>query len=86
MPPEPPSRMPPRPQRAAPIAYQSAPTPEPIDPRLKFPDRVIDLYMPLALLGALFGLDQSDTWYCVCVIFLVNVATYFSLLGLRHLL
>ena len=36
-----------------------------------------------ALLGALFDLDQSDTWYCVCVIFLVNVAVYFLLLWIR---
>lgn len=33
-----------------------------------------------ALLGALFDLDQSDTWYCVCVIFLVHLAVYFLLL------
>lgn len=35
-----------------------------------------------ALLGALFDLDQSDTWYCVCVIFLVRLAVYFLLLGI----
>lgn len=33
-----------------------------------------------ALIGALFDLDESDTWYCVCVIFLVHVAVYFLLL------
>lgn len=32
-----------------------------------------------ALLGALFDLDESDTWYCFCVLFLVHVAVYFSL-------
>jgi hypothetical protein len=32
-----------------------------------------------ALLGALFDLDQSDTWYCVLVIFLVRLAVFFSL-------
>jgi len=32
------------------------------------------------LLGALFDLDQADTWYCVCVIFLVHLAVYFLLL------
>jgi hypothetical protein len=30
-----------------------------------------------AILGALFDLDQSDTWYCICVIFIVNVTVYF---------
>ena len=34
-----------------------------------------------ALLGALFDLDESDTWYCVCVIFLVRLALYFTLLA-----
>jgi len=33
-----------------------------------------------ALLGVLFDLDESDTWYCVFVIFIVNVAVYFLLL------
>lgn len=36
-----------------------------------------------ALLGALFDLDQSDTWYCVCVIFLVRLAVYFLLLWIE---
>ncbi len=31
-----------------------------------------------ALLGALFDLDESDTWYCVCVIFLVRLGVYFG--------
>jgi hypothetical protein len=35
-----------------------------------------------ALLGVLFDLDESDTWYCVWVIFLVRLAVYFTLLGL----
>jgi hypothetical protein len=30
-----------------------------------------------ALIGALFDLDQSDTWYCVMVIFVLSVALYF---------
>jgi hypothetical protein len=34
-----------------------------------------------ALLGVLFDLDESDTWYCVCVIFLVRLAVYFMLLA-----
>ena len=33
-----------------------------------------------ALLGTLFHLDESDTWYCVCVIFIINVALYFVLM------
>ena len=33
-----------------------------------------------ALLGALFDLDQDDTWYCVLVIFLVRLAVYFTLI------
>jgi hypothetical protein len=33
-----------------------------------------------ALLGTLFHLDESDTWYCVCVIFIINVALYFTLM------
>jgi hypothetical protein len=32
-----------------------------------------------ALLGALFDLDQSDTWFCVLVIFLVKVAVVVAL-------
>lgn len=32
------------------------------------------------LLGALFDLDQGDTWYCVCVIFLVHLGVYLLLL------
>ena len=35
-----------------------------------------------ALLGALFDLDQEDTWYCVCVIFLIRLAVYFTLKSL----
>jgi hypothetical protein len=35
-----------------------------------------------ALLGALFDLDQSDTWYCICVIILVRLAVYFGLLAI----
>ena len=32
-----------------------------------------------ALLGVFFDLDESDTWYCVAIIFLVNLAVYFLL-------
>jgi hypothetical protein len=34
-----------------------------------------------ALLGALFDLDESDTWYCLMVIFLVNLLVYFTIRG-----
>lgn len=39
-----------------------------------------------ALLGALFDLDQSDTWYLVMVIFIIRVAVFFAILSfiLRH--
>ncbi len=40
---------------------------------------VIDFILYFALLGALFELDESDTWYCVCVIFVIRVAFYFGL-------
>ncbi len=36
-----------------------------------------------ALLGALFKMDESDTWYCVCVIFVLNVGLYFAMQALR---
>ena len=32
-----------------------------------------------ALLGAFFELDESDTWYCVSVIFILNVALHFTM-------
>ena len=34
-----------------------------------------------ALLGVLFDLDESDTWYCVCVIFVVSLGVYFGMLA-----
>ena len=36
---------------------------------------VIGFILYFALIGALFELDQDDTWYCVMVIFLVKIAT-----------
>ena len=30
-----------------------------------------------ALLGVFFDLDESDTWYCVCITFLVSLGVYF---------
>jgi hypothetical protein len=42
----------------------------------------IEFVLYFALLGALFDLDESDTWYCVWVIFLVRLAVYFAMLGI----
>ncbi len=39
-----------------------------------------DFVLYFALLGALFDLDESDTWYCISVIFLLNLTVYFLLL------
>ena len=36
-----------------------------------------------AMLGAMFDLDESDTWYCLCVIFITFVAVYLVLVGPR---
>ena len=38
-----------------------------------------DFVVYFTLLGALFDLDESDTWYCLSVIFLVHRAVYFLL-------
>lgn len=35
------------------------------------------------LLGALFDLDESDTWYCVCAFFVVGLVLTFTVAGLR---
>ena len=37
-----------------------------------------------ALLGVFFDLDESDTWYCVCVTLIVYAAVYVGLMFLRH--
>lgn len=34
-----------------------------------------------ALLGALFEMEESDTWYCLCVIFLVSLGFYFAMMA-----
>jgi hypothetical protein len=33
-----------------------------------------------ALVGALFNLDESDTWFCICVIFLVRLFVHFLMI------
>jgi hypothetical protein len=35
-----------------------------------------------ALLGVFFDLDQEDTWYVVCIIFIANVAVQFAMLAI----
>jgi hypothetical protein len=40
----------------------------------------VQFVLYFALLGVLFDLDESDTWYCVTIIFLVNLGVYFLLL------
>jgi hypothetical protein len=42
-----------------------------------------DFILYFALLGALFDLDESDTWYCVWVIFIVRLLVYFAILNAR---
>jgi hypothetical protein len=38
---------------------------------------LIQFCLYFALLGLMFDLDQSDTWYCVMIIFLINLGIYF---------
>ena len=40
---------------------------------------VVEFILFFALLGALFDLDESDTWFCVWVIFLVSLVISFSI-------
>jgi hypothetical protein len=42
---------------------------------------IIEFCLYFAFLGALFDLDQSDTWYCVMVAMVVRIALYFGLLA-----
>jgi hypothetical protein len=39
---------------------------------------LVSFALYFALLGAFFDLDESDTWYCICVIFLVHLVVYFA--------
>jgi hypothetical protein len=39
----------------------------------------VQFVLYFALLGVLFDMDESDTWYCVMLIFLINVGIYFLL-------
>ena len=42
---------------------------------------ILEFVLYFALIGALFDLDQSDTWYVVLVIFLVRLVLYFAVLA-----
>jgi hypothetical protein len=41
---------------------------------------LVNFALYFALLGTFFDLDESDTWYCLCVIFLIHLALYFTML------
>jgi hypothetical protein len=47
---------------------------------------VLQFALYFALLGALFKMDESDTWYCVCVIFVVSIGVYFGIIALNGVL
>jgi hypothetical protein len=42
---------------------------------------ILQFVLYFALLGALFKMDESDTWYCVCVIFVVSIGVYFGIIA-----
>lgn len=44
---------------------------------------VVRFVLYFALLGMFFDLDESDTWFCVWIIFLVNVGIYFVILAIH---
>jgi hypothetical protein len=44
----------------------------------------VQFVLYFALLGVLFDLDESDTWYCVTIIFLINLGVYFGLKFVMH--
>jgi len=39
---------------------------------------LIALVFAFAFLGALFDLDESDTWYCLCVMFVIGIGLWFA--------
>jgi hypothetical protein len=43
----------------------------------------VQFVLYFALLGALFDLDESDTWFCVAIIFLISLGVHFLLLWIR---
>jgi hypothetical protein len=42
-----------------------------------------EFFFYFALLGVLFDLDESDTWFCVWTIFIVRIGAYFLLLKMH---
>ena len=40
---------------------------------------IIEFILFFALLGALFDLDESDTWYCVCIMFITRIGLFVAL-------
>jgi hypothetical protein len=42
---------------------------------------LVEFVLYFALLGAMFDLDESDTWYCLCVMFLVRLGVAFAAMG-----
>jgi hypothetical protein len=45
---------------------------------------IVEFILFFALLGALFDLDESDTWYCVLTMFFTRIAFYFLLQAIFH--
>lgn len=44
---------------------------------------ICEFVLYFALLGTLFDLDESDTWYCLCIILIIRIAIF---LLLTHLM
>jgi len=42
----------------------------------------VEFALYFALVGAMFKLDEDDTWYCVCVFFVLSVGLYFAMKAL----
>jgi hypothetical protein len=40
---------------------------------------LVQFALYFALIGTMFKIDESDTWYCVCVFFILDVALYFAM-------
>jgi hypothetical protein len=45
---------------------------------------VVQFALFFALLGALFDLDESDTWYCVWTLLITRIALYVALRAMFH--
>ncbi len=48
---------------------------------IPFGGLIVYFVLYFALMGALFDLDQSDTWYFVSVIFVIQIALYFAIIA-----